>query len=384
MGNAHVRAPPTEQQAVGLEISKMLASVPSIVGAAFIVQHVVRSRERRQRPFSRIMLGMSTMDLLYALVSACSSSIAPKEVNWLLHFANGTWGTCEAFGFMETGASLASICYNATLSLHYLLTIRYGWSEQNMRGIELWLHLMPLVIGWGVAIPGLPLNYYNPTATGCNLTAYPFGCKRRGGCTRGDKALRYRLLLFFGILWTTFGFLVICMTLIYASIAKVNQSTVSLSTPQEDSSHLQQSAPTAPIENSEWQRESSSLRRGLSLGRLKREFATQALLYCIAFAITWVFGTLATIFVEWTEVPIYMPVVFLNAILSPLQGFWNAFIYVRPRYLRYRKKQKMERIRQDRSNSDSRLSSRGRIFQAFAHALSVVDEDVEGEGIPET
>ena len=178
-------------------------------------------------------------------------------------------------------------------------------------------------------------------------------------------------------MWAVFAFLVLSMTMIYASIGKVDnsphpasQKTLTPQTSSEftESRELQQESPSSL----------SSRQQGRNLSRLRREFATQALLYCIAFTITWAFATVAIIFVEWTDLPIYMPIVFLNAILAPLQGFWNAFIYLRPRYLRYRRKQEMERMRLERSNSSSRPASRTRVFHALAHALSVVEEK-EGE-----
>jgi hypothetical protein len=75
------------------------------------------------------------------------------------------------------GSSYSSIVYHASLALFYLLTIKYGWSEWKLKHshyklVEPGLHAIPLILGWGVAIPGLPLNLYNPFPSGCGTYTY--------------------------------------------------------------------------------------------------------------------------------------------------------------------------------------------------------------------
>jgi hypothetical protein len=44
-----------------------------------------------------------------------------------------------------------------TLSIYYLLVIRYNWKEARVRSISKWFHT-PLIIGIGLAFAGIP--YY--------------------------------------------------------------------------------------------------------------------------------------------------------------------------------------------------------------------------------
>ena len=70
MGNANLTMPPTEAQLQALQVVPMVAALPSIAGATYIVQHVLRSHHRRKRTLTRLLLGMSSMDLIFAMVSA--------------------------------------------------------------------------------------------------------------------------------------------------------------------------------------------------------------------------------------------------------------------------------------------------------------------------
>jgi heme A synthase len=161
---------------VALHTTKTVSCTLSIIGATFIIQHVLRSKKRRQRVLTRLILVMSVMDFIFALTFALGAMVIPTDAADELPFptpmARGTWATCEAAGFLVAGSSHASILYNASLSLFYLLTIRYGWSEWKLKNhanavVEPCLHAIPLIIGWGIAIPGLPLNLYNPFPSGC-------------------------------------------------------------------------------------------------------------------------------------------------------------------------------------------------------------------------
>jgi hypothetical protein len=67
-----------------------------------------------------------------------------------------------------------------------------------------------------------------------------------------------------------------------------------------------------------------------------QKIAVQGLLYVGAFYVTWLFPTISRI-TELTAGRNYFPIQFLDTFLLPLQGFFNFFIYIRPRYLIQRK-----------------------------------------------
>jgi len=333
MGNANVKGPPTPAQWHALAIFKMVLSIPSLLGSAFIIQHIVRSEARRQRVFSRLMLGMSLMDLIFAVYSSVGPLPCPQDPNTFL--AHGTWASCEAFGFLGQASQMSSMLYNAGLALYYLLTIRYQWPEsQSKRWIEVPIHLVCFVVGWGTALAALVLDLYNPSAAGCGIYAYPIGCDFLPGmeCLRGKNAASYQLGLFLYAAWAMSAFMAVCMLFIYAQVAKTEQTTVRFR--RASSSYLSGN----PLQEQD--------QRRMRITSLRRGFATQALLYCLAFVLTWVFRVSGAMIVEYRNPPVfYYPIALLSVSMASLMGFFNACIYIRPRYLRYRR-QEERRIRQ--------------------------------------
>ena len=65
MGKANLTTPPTKKQLYSLHLVPMIFAIPSIIGSLYIMQHVVRSKTRRTKPLTRILLGMSSMDLIF-------------------------------------------------------------------------------------------------------------------------------------------------------------------------------------------------------------------------------------------------------------------------------------------------------------------------------
>ena len=82
--------------------------------------------------------------------------------------------------------------------------------------MELVFHVVPLVLGWAVAIPGLPLELYNPTPQGCRMEGYPAFCEQSESfsCIRGKNDKVYKITFLFAWVWGTFAFLVVAMALI--------------------------------------------------------------------------------------------------------------------------------------------------------------------------
>lgn len=67
--------------------------------------------------------------------------------------------------------------------------------------------------------------------------------------------------------------------------------------------------------------------------------ATQAFLYNFFFFITWIFP-MVTFAVSVSTGSLYFPLLTLATIFTPMQGFFDAIIYLRPRYLKYRRRQR--------------------------------------------
>jgi hypothetical protein len=192
MGGSSFTPPFSERQLKAVAIVPKLAAFPSILGSLFIIQHVLRSKERRNRVYHRILLFMGIHDFIHAIKAFVSTWPIPEGTSFV-YGARGNTATCTAAGFLGQGGSLTSIFYNGSLTLFFLLVVRYGWKEERIkRTVEPWLHIVPCAVGWSTAIAGIPLSLYNAFGWTCWINSYPFGCIDNVNCERGDNAGIYR------------------------------------------------------------------------------------------------------------------------------------------------------------------------------------------------
>jgi hypothetical protein len=194
-----------------LAITPKVTSIPSLIGVVtFIIQHVIRSKKRRcSRAYHRILLSMSIMDWIWTVKAFVSTWPIPSDVLFV-YASVGITQTCTVFGFLGHGSSLSSGSYNGTLPLYFLLVIRYGWSHDRVKSkAKVWIHSIPLTIGWGTALAGLALDLFHPIAWTCWLCTFPVGCgSSTYPCIRGDSETigKYRRAFFHAELWAVFGF----------------------------------------------------------------------------------------------------------------------------------------------------------------------------------
>ena len=217
-------APLTRPQQKGIAIVPKICSVPSFAGASLILWKIAHSKSRQGRVYHRILAVMSVMDVVFSLWTFCSTWVIPKGT-FGVYGAVGNTQTCTAAGFVGQGAGLTSIMYNGSLAIFFILSVLWGWSERRLKMVEHWLHILPLIVGWGTAIAGLPLNLYNSIGINCWIAEYPFGCEdsRRHGettCLRGDNAWIYRWAFYHAELWTVWGFCVFTMIILYRHIRR--------------------------------------------------------------------------------------------------------------------------------------------------------------------
>jgi len=71
--------------------------------------------------------------------------------------------------------------------------------------------------------------------------------------------------------------------------------------------------------------------------KVSRRFAQQALFYAIVFCMTWIWSMVNWV-VDQKNGFVYTPIIFLQAVFVPSQGFFNTLVYLRPRYLRIRQR----------------------------------------------
>jgi hypothetical protein len=227
--------------------------------------------------------------------------------------AKGNDATCVAQGFFVQ-LGLTSIFYNLSLSLYYLLAIVYGWKDSKLDKIRIYMHAIPLVIGFGLAFAGIP--FYEGSVWGCHIPPDPFGT---------DAGVKNVTLFATGPIAFTILFATSMMIAVYL---KVRRDT----------------------------RKAQRWRRGSDEGlKLERRVFYQALCYLGGFYLTWPIVMTSTFVADRSDSKIYW-LYLATFSLAGFQGFWNALTFHRPRlqqrYLE-RKKQRKKKIAEEKAESPS-------------------------------
>jgi len=253
----------------------------SIFGSTTIVYIILSDRQRNlKHPRNRLMLMMSIFDLF--------SSTAFFTSSW----AEGNSRSCIAQGIgIWLGGAVP--LYNSSLSLYYLLTIKYGMNQQRFSNqIEPLLHLISIVLPLSAAVIAAVRGHIMPGSTHrlCSTTSTIMS-----------------ILIISGI---AFSFL-FCVFSMSSIVWSMKQRPTSLGS-------------------------SVSTRRRME----EMETVKTAILYTSAFFITFI-GLLCQEIIKLTyrdEGSFYLTI--LIGISYPLQGFWNLAIYVRPGVNRIRERDK--------------------------------------------
>ena len=320
--------------------SKTLSIMPRITGSfslwasGYIVQHVLRSPAKCRKPYHRILVGMSFNVIIGSLFAhVLSTSPMPAGTTF---GAAGTEGLCTMAGFLSQGGNLAAPLYSATLATFYLLMIVYGWSNHRIsQDAEMWFHLVPNVTGWGTAIAGLCMRLYAPADWTCWIAPYPTGCITawqavatgiEATCDRGDDAFIFRLVFKYVLVWFAIAYVSVLMWIIYKKVLNtegINKKYdfLRLSTHSQSS----QMSHARKLERKKQQEQKRS-----------KQISNQAIMYVGALVLTFSFSTAVTI-LQQSQQNVSFSVMLCMTIFNPLQGLFNLCIYLRPRYISFRR-----------------------------------------------
>jgi hypothetical protein len=213
----------------------------SFMGSALIVFTVVRDEKKRNVVYHRLLCGLSVVDISASFWLALSTWPVPKDsgVVW----AVGTTQTCTLQGFF-TQFGISSSFYNASLSTYYLLVIRYGWKEHQIKRIEPYLHAAPCLWAGCTAIAGLPLKLFNNANLWCWIAPLPSTCVSDPAvdCIRGHHAEIYRWAFFYGPLWIMISIVTFNMIVLLLYVRKLERrsNVYSFSTRLRKNEYLEQ------------------------------------------------------------------------------------------------------------------------------------------------
>ena len=299
----------TEEQQQALAIIPRVTGMMSILGSLFVMYEVLKNPKKRKMAYHLQMLALSIADFLFSV-----------------SFFVGTWpapdsGWCTANGFLMLLGGTPEAMFNAGVCVYYLFSVYFEWDEEKILHYQRVLIIFPII--WGLIISILPLAQGminpHPVLEFCWVWEAPAGCTG-SECTPDEHYYHlYRFVLVNIPLWISFCVGVISMCFVYAKVSK-------------DEREVGGQAPTGWlwfVQREEGQDTSRTMR--------SRRMARQAFWYLLNFFMTYVGTTAFTIIMAFGGTPSFGLNCF-NYIFAPWQGFWNAIIYTRPRYLRNREK----------------------------------------------
>ena len=331
-------------------VQRMSASL-SIVGSVYIVKDILSDPEKRKRVINQVMLCLSASDLLYSFFGPFLAQWpAPKG---LAPGAIGSNQSCAAVAFFNGIGFPCSAQYNAALAICYLLMVRYEWSEERLqKRARIWLLVIPFVLSLPMVIASLIWQSNNFSGIICaKSTPHPKECMVIPGmeCERGkgfEKFIEsgpYTFLLVAVPFVISLPIVMICMILLYLYILKHEQANDRYrfeSTMRSRSSSIQVVVKTF----SYYIWKFCSRTRNVFCPqhrKLSNQVATQGIFYVWSFLIvsaSWMYFSVITSIAgqnggelptsEWL-------LIFTNGFIVPLMGFFNALVYLRPRYIEY-------------------------------------------------
>jgi len=302
----------------------IISSTLSILGSTSIIHLILRDNQvNLNEYYHRLLLGLSIMDLFVTVSLFVSPFTLPAFTN--LRFAAGTTVSCEVTAFFPQ-LIMGSYIYNASLSVYFLLTVKHGMKENEIaKWFEPYVHIVPVVVPIVTASIGLATDVFNPSVLlfMCMAEPFPGNCLSNPEveCSRGtipDYAITAVMVAVMS-LCAAIG--IVSTWRIYVTIRRRAHATRQFSYDGEMSDQQRQRM---------------------------RQVGTQAIWYTFAFLIgvlvvvieTAVYRTYVYSLPDHSDLvgnAAIFALVFFVWLLYPLQGFYNQLIYVRPRFLQWRK-----------------------------------------------
>ena len=141
-------------------------------GSLSIIVSILKSpAETRWTSYHQMVLGISTFDLVGSTGYVFSSAMIAKSSG--LYGAAGNDTTCQLQGFMIQ-LGYTSIFYNLGLSCYFFLVICHSWKERQFQKFHVYVHVITLVLGCGLAFGAL--SFVGPQYGVCHVSSINFFC----------------------------------------------------------------------------------------------------------------------------------------------------------------------------------------------------------------
>eukprot|EP00980_Cylindrotheca_fusiformis_P007124 scaffold1497_cov122-Cylindrotheca_fusiformis.AAC.2 len=362
-------------QQAALAWTLRMAGLLSAIGSSLILWDAVfvskkRNRNRRLSILHQLVCGLSFFDV-FSSIAHIFSTLPIFEYRYYeststpmpsaVYGAKGTAATCTVQGFfIQLGYT--SAFYNLVLTVYYVLVIKKGLRETQLQRLKYWFHVPTLVFGFGLAFAGIP--YYYNMFLFCHI---PPAVEESVWWTSGggSESVSFSgsesnsLLTIFSIVPISIVFIVggVNMIVIYLHVRKQDRAANRwrmghrLAQRSADASTSFQSSSSW----TKFPRPKEKTREVAPSNRLSNEVWWQAVFYMGSFLMAWpiyFYGTLNTLD-EWENFSFWITC----SAMYPLQGFWNAFVYFRPRLFEYFRKKVRERKPTPKERNSERITS---------------------------
>jgi hypothetical protein len=357
----------SDGQVLAIIVVNTLSSLLSLFGSCTIIHLLYRSK--KPSVYNRLMLGLSSFDSILALTLLLTPFLIPEAGG--RKWAHGNDQTCLILGFfIQIGCTVPF--YNMSLNVFFLLTVVYSMSEARItRWIEPTLHCISILYPLITASVGIGVNLFSELELGlfCWIGDYPRGCDIDPTleCTSTFIGWFYSGVPLLG----SFIFLLLTNLFIFIKVQKIlkQSSRFSIDSVIARSSVIdsRNSSTTNTIErlpirstttgniivsgvDVEDSHTASVSAGSIGLRQNRRQtnensriraVLIQATLYVSACLTTIFWMMMLRIFesqgvIRSDESKLFW-LTLLAHITFPLQGFWNLLIFLRPKYLRWRR-----------------------------------------------
>ena len=304
-----------------ISCSKFAAIVPrftggtSAISSSIIIFLIFRSEAKLGTIYHRVMFGMSLFDILGSVAISLTTLPMQKELPFDHPPYDGTRlgnnQTCQAQGFIITLGFIVVIAYNVMLFVYYTCAIAFQMEDKKIaKYVEPVLHISSVGFGLAVAIPPLVHDLYNPTDwdAWCTITA-----SGREDIQFDETRINHKVTNIDTL--KTASCSIIAIIIIASTILimrKVNQIERDLNNSTIKRRSIIHDKATKSLQNT-------------------KIVFVQVMAYLSSFLITFGCVFLRSVINEpdW--------VIYLSFVLIPLQGFFNALIFISHKVYNYRR-----------------------------------------------
>eukprot|EP00980_Cylindrotheca_fusiformis_P012928 scaffold3234_cov56-Cylindrotheca_fusiformis.AAC.3 len=355
---------PTSTQQKYLSLGTLPPSLLSIIGSILIILRI--RQEKRNTPYRSILYWLSLCDVVNSTSLIFQPYLTPAEADDAWVWSVGNDATCNMLGAL-TQFGFSTQLYSGLLSFYFLLTVRFGVKEKTFGKALPYCH--GIIVLWSVttAITGIIIGVYGPIGVGP-------GCWVAGDDECSENCIHPLVGSIFGAIPSILMMVSIIINnlLLYCHVrrtiaegqkfaleAETRLCTYGKPSVQQERKRSETGSTwraelgmaKAGSVGGNWRSDmsvtsgkpkSSILRSSDKQWKLVREVGKQSFLYVGAYFLcfVWSYGITGLDSQGHEDEPgigkVFLPLLILQSIFLPAQGFFNAVIFFRPKYIKNR------------------------------------------------